>query len=102
MPESIHGIPQMTSSRTPWTREELALLAELAKRNVSLQIIALKLGRSGAAVDAKAAQQKIALRRMKRRYKRKTPAKSRQVSMTDAEESEAEQTRRAPNRSKGA
>lgn len=63
-------------SRTPWSSEELVQLEELAKRNYSLQVIALKLGRSAAAVDAKAAQLKIALRRMKRRYTRKTPSKS--------------------------
>jgi hypothetical protein len=63
-------------SRTPWSSEELVQLEELAKRNYSLQVIALKLGRSAAAVDAKAAQLKIALRRMKRRYTRKTPGES--------------------------
>jgi hypothetical protein len=64
-------------SRTPWSSEELVQLEELAQRNYSLQVIALKLGRSAAAVDAKAAQLKIALRRMKRRYtRRKTPSKS--------------------------
>jgi hypothetical protein len=63
-------------SRTPWSSEELFQLEELANRNYSVQVIALKLGRSAAAVDAKAAQLKIALRRMKRRYTRKTPSKS--------------------------
>jgi hypothetical protein len=63
-------------SRTPWSSEELVQLEELAMRNYSLQVIALKLGRSAAAVDAKAAQLKIALRRMKRRYTRKSPGES--------------------------
>ncbi len=63
-------------SRTPWSSEELVQLEELAQRNYSLQVIALKLGRSAAAVDAKAAQLKIALRRMKRRYTRKTPGET--------------------------
>ena len=63
-------------SRTPWSSEELSQLEELAKRNYSLQVIALKLGRSAAAVDAKAAQLKIALRRMKRTYTRKPPTES--------------------------
>ena len=60
----------LMSSRRPWTHEELSRLEYLAKRNLSLQVIALKLGRSAAGVDAKAAQLKIALRRMKRRYQR--------------------------------
>jgi hypothetical protein len=59
------------SSRTPWTSEELRQLDDLARRNLSLRVVALKLGRSAAAVDAKAAQLKIAVRRMKRRYRRK-------------------------------
>lgn len=63
-------------SRTPWSSEELVKLKELANRNYSLQVIALKLGRSAAAVDAKAAQLKIALRRMKRTYTRKSPGES--------------------------
>ena len=63
-------------SRTPWSSEELVQLEELARRNYSLQVIALKLGRSTAAVDAKAAQLKIALRRMKRRYTRKSRGES--------------------------
>jgi hypothetical protein len=63
-------------SRTPWSTEEVVQLEALAKRNYSLQVIALKLGRSAAAVDAKAAQLKIALRRMKRRYTRKSPGES--------------------------
>jgi hypothetical protein len=63
-------------SRTPWTAEELIQLEELAKRNFSLQVIALKLGRSAAAVDAKAAQLKIALKRMKRSYRRKGSGRS--------------------------
>lgn len=63
-------------SRTPWSSEELVQLEELAERNYSLQVIALKLGRSAAAVDAKAAQLKIALRRMKRNYTRKSPGES--------------------------
>lgn len=58
-------------SRTPWTSEELSQLQQLAKRNFSLQVIALKIGRSAAGVDAKAAQLKIALRRPKRSYRRK-------------------------------
>jgi hypothetical protein len=61
----------LMSSRRPWTNEELSQLEHLAKANLSLQVIALKLGRSAAAVDAKAAQLRIALRRMKRRYQRK-------------------------------
>jgi biotin operon repressor len=59
-------------SRTPWTTEELMQLEDLAKRNTSLQVIALKLGRSAAAVEAKAAQLKIEIRRMKRLYRRKS------------------------------
>ncbi len=58
-------------SRTLWSVEELTRLDDLAKQNFSLRVIALKLGRSVAAVDAKAAQVKIALRRMKRPYRRK-------------------------------
>ena len=61
------------SSRRPWTNEELSQLEHLAKANLSLQVIALKLGRSAAAVDAKAAQLKIAMRRMKRCYRRGAP-----------------------------
>jgi len=63
-------------SRTPWSSDELLKLEELATRNYSLQVIALKLGRSAAAVDAKAAQLKIVLRRMKRHYTRKSPGES--------------------------
>lgn len=66
-------------SRTPWSSEELRQLEDLARRNYSLQVIALKLGRSAAAVDAKAAQLKIALRRTKRAYTRKTPTESQEV-----------------------
>jgi hypothetical protein len=66
-------------SRTPWSSEELSQLEDLARRNYSLQVIALKLGRSAAAVDAKAAQLKIALRRMKRAYTRKSKADSSEV-----------------------
>ena len=61
----------MVRSRTPWSVEELRRLEELARQDFSLRVIALKLGRSMAAVDAKAAQMKIAMRRMKRRYQRK-------------------------------
>lgn len=61
----------MVRSRTPWSVEELRRLDDLARQNFSLRVIALKLGRSVAAVDAKAAQVKIALRRMKRPYRRK-------------------------------
>ncbi|MFN2601626.1 MAG: hypothetical protein ABR582_02590 [Gemmatimonadaceae bacterium] len=63
-------------SRTPWSSEELLQLEELARRNYSLQVIALKLGRSAAAVDAKATQLKIAMRRMKRNYTRKPHGES--------------------------
>jgi hypothetical protein len=66
-------------SRTPWSSEELLQLEELARRKYSLQVIALKLGRSAAAVDAKAAQLKIVLRRMKRAYTRKTPTESQEA-----------------------
>jgi len=58
-------------SRTPWTEEELRQLEHLAAQSVSLQVIALKLGRSTAAVDAKAAHLKIGMKRMKRRYRRR-------------------------------
>jgi len=63
-------------SRRPWRPEELAQLEDFAKRNYSLQVIALKLGRSAAAVDAKAAQLRIELRRMKRQYTRKSSGES--------------------------
>ena len=56
------------SSRRPWTEGELRLLEELVGRNVSLPVMALKLGRSVAAIEAKAAQQDIALTRIKRAY----------------------------------
>jgi len=59
------------SSRTPWTGEELRQLKELAASNVSLNVISLKLGRSVAAVESKASQQCIQLRRMKRAYHRR-------------------------------
>lgn len=52
----------MSAGRAPWTGEELVLLEELSGRNVSLQVIALKLRRTVAAVTAKAAQRKIAVR----------------------------------------
>ena len=51
------------------------LLEDLAKRNTSLQVIALKLGRSAAAVESKAAQLKIEIRRTKRRYTRKSSSR---------------------------
>jgi hypothetical protein len=56
------------SSRRPWTEGELSLLKELVGRNVSLPVMALKLGRSVAAIEAKAAQQDIAISRTKRAY----------------------------------
>ena len=65
---------ELVKSRTPWTTEELMQLEDLAKRNTSLQVIALKLGRSAAAVESKAAQLKIEIRRTKRRYTRKSAA----------------------------
>jgi hypothetical protein len=66
----------------PWTEEELSLLMELVGRNVSLPVMALKLGRSMAAIEAKAAQQKIALRRRKRAYHRKPPTEPADISST--------------------
>ena len=62
------------SSRVRWTPEDIAKLEELARQNYSLQIIALKLGRTREAVDAKATQLHIPLRRMKRRYTRRQTA----------------------------
>ncbi|HEY3258349.1 MAG TPA: hypothetical protein VGJ64_05795 [Gemmatimonadaceae bacterium] len=62
------------SSRTPWTDEELRLLKELIGRNVSLPVMALKLGRSVAAIEAKASQQGIALTRIKRANRRRAGA----------------------------
>jgi hypothetical protein len=59
------------SSRRPWNEEELKLLNELVGRNVSLPVMALKLGRSVAAIEAKAAQQDIALIRTKRVYRQR-------------------------------
>jgi hypothetical protein len=59
------------SSRRPWNEEELKLLNELVGRNVSLPVMALKLGRSVAAIEAKAAQQDIALIRTKRAYRQR-------------------------------
>ena len=56
------------SSRRPWNEGELGLLRELVGRNVSLPVMALKLGRSVAAIEAKAAQQNIALTRVKGSY----------------------------------
>jgi hypothetical protein len=61
------------SSRRPWIEEELRLLKELVGRNVSLPVMALKLGRSVAAIEAKAAQQHIALTRIKRAYHHRPP-----------------------------
>jgi PAS domain S-box-containing protein len=58
------------SSRTPWTVEEVRLLKELAGRNVSLNVMALKIGRSVAAIESKAAQQRITVTRIKRAYRR--------------------------------
>jgi hypothetical protein len=52
----------MSAVRAPWSPEELLLLEELSIRNVSLQVIALKLGRTMAAVMAKASQQRIPVR----------------------------------------
>lgn len=52
----------MRAARAPWTEEELALLGELSVRKVSVQVIALKLGRTTAAVMAKASQQSIPVR----------------------------------------
>lgn len=59
-------------SRTPWSVEELSQLEDLAKRKYSLQIIALKLGRSAAAVQSKARELKISMRTMKRSYMRRS------------------------------
>lgn len=59
------------SSRIPWTDEELRLLKDLVSRNVSLHVMALKLGRSVAAIEAKASSQGIALPGIKRAYSRK-------------------------------
>jgi hypothetical protein len=58
-------------SRTPWTNEEVKLLADLVSRHASLNVIALKIGRSVAAIEAKAAQQGIAITRVKRAYRRR-------------------------------
>jgi len=66
---------EIVKSRTPWTAEEVRLLEDLANRNTSLQVIALKLGRSAAAVESKAAQLKIEIRRTKRRYTRKSSSR---------------------------
>jgi len=60
------------SSRRPWSEGELGLLKELVGRNVSLPVMALKLGRSVAAIEAKAAQQDIALAPSKRGYPDRT------------------------------
>jgi len=60
------------SSRRPWSEGELGLLKELVGRNVSLPVMALKLGRSVAAIEAKAAQQDIALAPSKRGYRPRT------------------------------
>jgi hypothetical protein len=60
------------SSRRPWSEGELGLLKELVGRNVSLPVMALKLGRSVAAIEAKAAQQDIALAPSKRGYRSRT------------------------------
>lgn len=62
------------SRRTPWTNEEVKLLSELVEKRTSLNVMALKIGRSVAAIEAKAAQQGIALERAKRAYHRKAPA----------------------------
>jgi hypothetical protein len=64
----------LMSSRRPWTDEELRLLGNLVDRNVSLPVMALKLGRSVAAIESKAAQQGIALTRIKRAYRRRAGA----------------------------
>lgn len=61
----------LMSSRRPWTDDQLKLLKELADRNVSLPVMALKLGRSVAAIESKAAQRGIALTRIKRAYSRR-------------------------------
>ena len=78
IPSGVFGGVYMRS-RTPWSAEELLQLEDLARRNYSLQVISLKLGRSAAAVDAKAAQLKISLRRMKRSYTRKPRTESSEV-----------------------
>ena len=52
--------------RIAWTSEELVLLQRLARANFSLQIIALTLGRSVAAVEDKAVKHQILIRWTKR------------------------------------
>jgi hypothetical protein len=64
----------LMSSRRPWTEQELQLLKELVGRNLSLPVMALKLGRSVAAIESKAAQQHIALTRVKRSYHHRATA----------------------------
>ena len=77
MTASHNGVSadEIVKSRTPWTVEEVRLLEDLAKRNTSLQVIALKLGRSAAAVESKAAQLNIEIRRTKRRYTRRSSSR---------------------------
>jgi len=73
-------VSALMSSRTPWTDEELRLLTERVGRNVSLPVMALKLGRSVAAIESKAAQQGITLTRIKRAYRRRASALPADVS----------------------
>jgi len=70
------------SSRKPWSNDELVLLKELVDRHVSLPVMALKLGRSIAAIEAKAAQQHIALSRVKRAYQPRVAAQPTDTSST--------------------
>ena len=49
-----------------WTKDDISQLRELAKENIPLRIIGLKLGRSPYAIRTKASENGISLRRIKR------------------------------------
>ena len=62
---------QAMKSRMPWTNEEIGLLSDLVGKRASINVMALKIGRSVAAIESKAAQQGIALSRTKKSYRRR-------------------------------
>jgi hypothetical protein len=49
------------NSGKPWTTSEVVILRNLARQNTPTRVIGLKLGRTEAAVRAKASQQSISL-----------------------------------------
>ncbi len=57
---------QLRNHGKSWTPKELKVLRQLVKENTSGPAIGLKLGRTEDAIYAKAAQENIVLRRMRR------------------------------------